>query len=54
MIPVRTSWSSTVAVLLLGFSSIGTAATDKPNILLIWGDDIGQSNISAYTHGLVG
>jgi len=26
----------------------------KPNILVIWGDDIGQSNISAYTHGLVG
>ena len=28
--------------------------TDKPNILIIWGDDIGQSNISAYTLGLVG
>jgi len=25
-----------------------------PNILVLWGDDIGQSNISAYTHGLVG
>ena len=23
------------------------AATDKPNILVIWGDDIGQSNISS-------
>ena len=30
------------------------AAADKPNILVIWGDDIGQSNISAYTRGLVG
>jgi arylsulfatase len=30
------------------------AAQDKPNILVIWGDDIGQSNISAYTFGLVG
>ena len=29
-------------------------AADKPNILVIWGDDIGQSNISAYTMGLVG
>jgi arylsulfatase A-like enzyme len=30
----------------------GTAlAADKPNIVVIWGDDIGQSNISAYTHG---
>jgi len=26
----------------------------KPNILVIWGDDIGQSNISAYTMGMVG
>jgi arylsulfatase len=28
--------------------------SDKPNILVIWGDDIGQSNISAYTMGMVG
>jgi arylsulfatase len=28
--------------------------TDKPNILVIWGDDIGQSNLSCYTHGLMG
>ena len=26
----------------------------KPNILVIWGDDVGQSNISAFTRGLVG
>ncbi|MCG2461712.1 arylsulfatase [Flavobacteriaceae bacterium F89] len=29
-------------------------AQKKPNILVIWGDDVGQSNISAYTMGLVG
>ena len=29
-------------------------AQKKPNIVVIWGDDIGQSNISAYTHGLMG
>ena len=29
-------------------------AQDKPNILVVWGDDIGQSNISAYTMGVVG
>ncbi|MFB3055632.1 MAG: arylsulfatase [Ignavibacteriaceae bacterium] len=34
--------------------SLLTIAQDKPNILFIWGDDIGQSNISAYTMGLVG
>jgi arylsulfatase A-like enzyme len=26
----------------------------KPNILVLWGDDIGQSNISAYTMGMMG
>lgn len=26
----------------------------KPHIVIIWGDDIGQSNISAYTKGLMG
>ncbi|WP_397570938.1 arylsulfatase [Schlesneria sp. T3-172] len=26
----------------------------KPNICIIWGDDIGQSNISAYTMGMMG
>jgi hypothetical protein len=30
------------------------AAGRKTNILVIFGDDVGQSNISAYTHGLVG
>ncbi|WP_103871366.1 arylsulfatase [Bosea lathyri] len=30
------------------------APAGKPNILVIFGDDVGQSNISAYTHGLVG
>ncbi|OZI42594.1 arylsulfatase [Bordetella genomosp. 5] len=30
------------------------AASKKPNILVIFGDDVGQANISAYTHGVVG
>ena len=30
------------------------AAQDQPNILVVWGDDIGQSNISAYTMGVMG
>ena len=29
------------------------AKTDKPNILVIWGDDIGISNLSCYSHGLM-
>src|SRR5215470_16915527 len=29
-------------------------AARKPNILVIFGDDIGQTNISAYSHGVMG
>lgn len=29
-------------------------AQDKPNILVIWGDDVGWSNISAYNLGMMG
>jgi hypothetical protein len=29
-------------------------AEKKPNIVIIWGDDIGQSNVSAYSDGLMG
>jgi arylsulfatase A-like enzyme len=31
-----------------------TAGGQKPNILVIFGDDIGIANISAYSHGLMG
>ena len=30
------------------------AAAKKPNILVIWGDDIGQFNVSAYNMGMMG
>ena len=30
------------------------AADQPPNILVIWGDDIGQFNISAYNNGMMG
>jgi arylsulfatase A-like enzyme len=39
-----------MAILLVG----SIFAQDKPNILVVWGDDVGQSNISAYTRGLMG
>ncbi|MEP5420507.1 MAG: arylsulfatase [Roseibium sp.] len=35
-------------------SAPASAQDSKPNILVIWGDDVGQSNISAYTMGLMG
>lgn len=28
--------------------------TEKPNILVIWGDDVGWGNVSAYNHGMMG
>ncbi len=30
------------------------AAAKKPNIVIIWGADIGQTNVSAYSMGLMG
>ena len=44
----------TMVTLLLGGIALANQAADKPNILVIWGDDIGQSNISAYTMGMMG
>jgi arylsulfatase len=44
---------SLILLFSLGFFN-ADAQKKKPNFLFIWGDDIGQSNISAYTKGLVG
>lgn len=43
-----------LAALSLLCGSVVATAQERPNILVIFGDDIGQSNISAYTRGLVG
>jgi arylsulfatase A-like enzyme len=47
-----------VALLVTGSAFLtaipAQAQADKPNILVIFGDDIGQANISRYTHGVVG
>jgi arylsulfatase len=46
------------AALLMLLPAIGAVAPalaqDKPNILVIWGDDIGVHNISVYNHGIMG
>ena len=44
----------TAAAALLSVLSSVQAADKKPNILVIWGDDIGLNNISYNTHGLMG
>jgi hypothetical protein len=46
-----------VGVILLTIvvsGGVSRAETKKLNILVIFGDDIGQANISRYTHGVVG
>ena len=40
--------------ILAGASDTLFAQQKKPNILVIWGDDIGQFNVSAYNHGMMG
>lgn len=40
--------------LLFSFTAHAADKTEKPNILIIWGDDIGPFNISAYNRGVMG
>jgi arylsulfatase len=35
-------------------TNLAHAMTEKPNILVIWGDDIGVHNISEYNNGVMG
>jgi len=57
---VGTNWrAGLVAACLAASMSAGATVasaqqTDKPNILVIWGDDIGYWNISAYNQGMMG
>ncbi|MGB5282211.1 MAG: arylsulfatase [Arenicellales bacterium] len=46
--------SVVIGVFLTTVMSSNVFAADKPNIVIIWGDDIGQSNLSAYTRGMMG
>ena len=45
---------ASVAFGLAALIAPAAAQDKKPDILVIWGDDVGQSNISAYTKGVVG
>ncbi len=48
---LRVAALSLAAILVTGPIA---AAQKKPNILVVWGDDIGITNISANTHGVMG
>jgi arylsulfatase A-like enzyme len=44
----------TVAAATLSFAPAAAQQQQKPNILVIWGDDIGPFNVSAYNMGMMG
>jgi arylsulfatase len=53
----KPTWIRRVGAALLAIgacSSLAAAPADKPNILVIFGDDVGQTNLSAYSFGVVG
>jgi arylsulfatase len=47
-------WLPKLALVATTVMTMAANAADKPNILVIFGDDIGQTNISAYSMGVVG
>ena len=48
-------WSPlALALALLAGMATAQAAGKKPNILILWGDDIGYWNVSAYSQGMMG
>jgi len=49
----KTFYRAGISVLFVIWA-LPLAAQSQPNILVIWGDDIGQSNISAYSRGMMG
>jgi hypothetical protein len=57
------TWTGLGPLALLAFVTLAAvpvaaqqppAAGSRPNILVIWGDDIGVHNVSAYNHGVMG
>lgn len=56
---IGTSLAASLCMLMLGWTAFPAQTSaeghgDKPNMLVIWGDDIGIANLSAYTMGLMG
>jgi len=52
--PLSRAMRGILVCVIAALPVVALAANGKPNILVIWGDDIGQSNISAYSRGLMG
>ncbi len=47
-------YSMGALLLAMSLSAAAAIAQDKPNIVVVWGDDIGWYNISAYNLGVMG
>jgi arylsulfatase len=54
--PIRSFVRATLGTLavVVGTAAPAQAQSEKPNILVIWGDDIGYWNVSAYSQGMMG
>jgi arylsulfatase len=55
----KANWKYALAAITLAAPVLTSAAVQaqrprKPNIVIIWGDDIGQSNVSVYSRGMMG
>lgn len=53
---LTTKWRVLGCLIVCSILTIASTAmaASKPNILVIWGDDVGQQNISAYHRGMMG
>ncbi len=55
---IRDALALALALLVMGQTGVHAqkkaSKPSKPNILIIWGDDIGEFNISAYNMGMMG
>jgi arylsulfatase A-like enzyme len=45
---------TTISVAAMTSAPVVAQQQQRPNIVIIWGDDIGQSNVSAYSRGMMG
>jgi arylsulfatase A-like enzyme len=51
---IKLAVTTCLALVFLASALTSFAQEKKPNILVIFGDDVGQTNLSAYSFGLMG
>lgn len=51
--PIAVAGLAAISAVAMSTTALAQAPA-KPNIVIIWGDDIGQSDISAYSRGMMG